>query len=78
MHTIKLPLSRVDKIFDAGIIMKLHQQWLPKSVGNCLDKDASTVKPIEFEMVLSAFVVLGFFLITASIILVCEKSQRKL
>ena len=67
----------MDKIYDAGIIRKIHQQWLPKSIGNCLDKDSSTVKPIEFEMVLSAFVILGFFLITASIILVWEKSQRK-
>ena len=58
--------------------MKLHQQWLPKSVGNCLNKDSSTVKPIEFEMVLSAFVTLGFFLIIACIIFICEKCQRKL
>ena len=67
----------MDKIYNAGIIKKIHQQWLPKSIGNCLDKDSSTVKPIEFEMVLSAFVILGLFLITASIILVCEISQRK-
>ena len=66
----------MEKLFDAGIIKKLHQQWLPKSVENCLNKDSSTVKPIEFEMVLSAFVILGFFLIIACVILVCEKSQR--
>ena len=59
-----------------GVIERIHQKWLPKPIENCLNQDSSTAKPIKFEMVVSAFVILAFFFVLALIILICEKNSN--
>ena len=63
-------------MFTSGVIERIHQKWLPKLIENCLNQDSSTAKPIKFEMVVSAFVILVFFFVLACIILICEKIAK--
>ena len=63
-------------MFTTGVIERIHQKWFPKPIENCLSQDSSTAKPIKFEMVVSAFVILVFFFVLATIILMCEKISK--
>ena len=56
-------------MFTTGVIERIHQKWFPKPMENCLSQDSSTAKPIKFEMVVSAFVILVFYLLTYTLVL---------
>ena len=57
---------------DNGILNKILSKWTKSPKVDCLNSDSSLTAQIDFKMVITAFVMLGSFFITAFVIVMLE------
>ena len=57
---------------DNGILNKILSKWTKSPKVDCLNSDSSVTAQIDFKMVITAFVMLGSFFITAFVIVMLE------